>query len=346
MTLTSHNSVGVVAIGRNEGKRLQRCLESLHNQVSAIVYVDSGSTDGSVDLARSLNAEVVELDLSTPFTAARARNAGFARLLELHPDLEFVQMIDGDCELFAGFLDAALQPLSTDSTLACVCGRRRERFPQVSIYNTLCDIEWNTPVGPATECGGDALFRVSALQQAHGYADDLIAGEEPELCLRLRALGFTILRIDADMTLHDAAMTSFSQWWKRNIRAGYAYAEGWFRHGKSPDHFRARELRSILFAALILPLLAIVPAFFTFGLTLLLLLFYPFLYLRIRKWRISQGDSSATAALYSRFCVVGKFPQFLGILRCAFNRFFHRRAKILEYKSHSSPITSLHTKSS
>src|SRR6476660_3526039 len=83
--------VAVVAIGRNEGERLQRCLESVRPQCETIVYVDSGSDDGSVDLARGLGVEVVELDMSIPFTAARARNEGLRRLRELRPSLEYVQ---------------------------------------------------------------------------------------------------------------------------------------------------------------------------------------------------------------------------------------------------------------
>src|SRR5215475_7559873 len=78
---------GVVAIGRNEGDRLVRCLRSL-TKASKIIYVDSGSSDNSVREARSLGADVVELDPTTPFTAARARNAGFERLRQLAPDLQ------------------------------------------------------------------------------------------------------------------------------------------------------------------------------------------------------------------------------------------------------------------
>src|SRR5438128_11766742 len=85
--------LAVVVIGRNEGERLRRCLQSLGDRRSAAVYVDSGSTDGSAALAKSIGVEVVELDSSRPFTAARGRNAGFDRALELHPHAEFVQFV-------------------------------------------------------------------------------------------------------------------------------------------------------------------------------------------------------------------------------------------------------------
>ncbi|HMC94328.1 MAG TPA: glycosyltransferase, partial [Polyangia bacterium] len=210
-------------IGRNEGERLRLCLRSLGcapvsggegaatdapalaGPAPPCVYVDSGSTDGSVVLARGLGAHVVELDLGTPFTAARARNAGFRRLLEVAPGIAFVQFVDGDCEVVPGWLPRAARRLEERPELAVVCGRRRERFVGASLYNRLCDIEWDTPVGDARACGGDALIRRVALEGVGGYDPRLIAGEEPELCVRLRAAGFKVERLDADMTLHDAA---------------------------------------------------------------------------------------------------------------------------------------------
>src|ERR1700738_3404233 len=88
--------VGVVVIGRNEGDRLRRCLESVRGTADRVVYVDSGSSDNSVAMSRGLGATVVELDLRIPFTAARARNEGFDRLLGEQPALRYVFFVDGD----------------------------------------------------------------------------------------------------------------------------------------------------------------------------------------------------------------------------------------------------------
>lgn len=192
-------AIAAVVIGRNEGERLIRCLRSLQGQVQQLIYVDSGSTDGSAAAARDLGAEVVDLDLSRPFTAARARNAGLAALSS---GIELVQFADGDCELDPGWIGAAADFMQTHPRAAAVCGRRRERFPEASVYNRLCDAEWNTPVGEATACGGDAMMRVAAVYTAGGYREGLIAGEEPELCLRLRRAGWQVWRLDAEMTLH------------------------------------------------------------------------------------------------------------------------------------------------
>src|SRR3954468_10399767 len=152
--------VGVVAIGRNEGERLRRCLESLEPAARPTVYVDSGSTDGSPDLARSLGADVVALDLSAPFTAARARNAGFERLLAIAPDVEYVQFVDGDCEVDPAWIPTATAAPDAGPEVAVVCGRRRERFPEGTLYNRLCDLEWDGAPGETDACGGDALMRV------------------------------------------------------------------------------------------------------------------------------------------------------------------------------------------
>ncbi|MGQ4650667.1 glycosyltransferase [Lyngbya aestuarii] len=325
--------VGLVVIGRNEGQRLRQCLLSVIGKVAHIVYVDSGSTDGSVEMARSLGVEVVELDLSIPFTAARARNEGFAQLLQTNAQIEFVQFVDGDCEVVEGWLEHAQRELATSPSVAVVCGRRRERFPEQSIYNKLCDIEWDTPVGEATACGGDSMMRVAAFQQVEGFNPTLIAGEEPELCVRLRQQSWKILRLDAEMTLHDAQMTKFGQWWKRFLRSGHAYAEGSWLHGRSPERHWVKESRSIWLWGLVIPLLALGMAWPTRGWSLLLLLGYLLMTYRISSYLRQQGLVSKEAWLYALSCVVGKFPQLQGQMQFHFTRFLGQRSNLVEYKT-------------
>lgn len=327
--------IGVVAIGRNEGDRLVRCLKSLIAQMPAdvtIVYVDSGSTDDSVAFAQSIGVKVVNLDLSVPFTMARGRNAGFRYLTEHFPELQYVQFIDGDCELVQGWVEAAIATLDHHAEFAIVCGRRRERFPEHSVYNQLADLEWNTPIGEAEACGGDALMRVKAIQEVGGYNETLIAGEEPEMCVRLRQHGWKIQRIDVDMTLHDAAMTQFGQWWRRSIRGGWAMAAWSDLHGAPPERFMVRENRKHWGWVLELPLFAIGGASFTSGLSLLAFLGYPLLLWRIYRYRIDQGDSPAAARLYARFCVLGKIPESIGRIRYWLTKWRGQRATLIEYK--------------
>lgn len=324
--------IGVVAIGRNEGERLRRCLESLVGSVECLVYVDSGSTDDSVAMAQAKGAVVVELERDIPFTAARARNAGFARLREMNAGIELVQFVDGDCEVVSGWLPAAEEAILADPQVAVVCGRRRERFPDASIYNRLCDIEWDTPVGLANACGGDALMRVEPIRQVGGYNPDLIAGEEPDLCLRLRQRDWKILRIDAEMTLHDAAITQFRQWWRRTLRSGHAYAEGAARHGHEPERHSVKSVRSIWLWGLGLPLVALGFAPFTAGASLLLLGGYLVLGVRIYLSARRRGRPASHARVYAAACVVGKVPQALGQLLYWKKRLFGQRGGLIEYK--------------
>lgn len=312
-----NNSVDAVVIGRNEGARLEACLASLQGRVRRLVYVDSGSTDGSVQAAMGLGAEVVALDMTQPFTAARARNAGLAVLASDPP--EFVQLVDGDCDVVPGWIDSALAAFTSHPATVVVCGRRRERFPDASVYNALADREWDTPVGPALACGGDALMRFAAVQAVGGYNPTLIAGEEPDLCLRLRAMGGEIWRIDAEMTLHDAAMTRFGQWWKRSVRAGHAFAEGAALHG--PTHWGAETRRALLWGGA-LPLATIVAGLIhpAGG---LLALAYP-----AQVFRLAKRGGLTWAA----FSLIGKFAEARGALGFYWNRLRGRRAGLIEYK--------------
>jgi GT2 family glycosyltransferase len=313
--------VGAVIIGRNEGARLVACLGSFPASVRPLVYVDSGSTDGSVAAAQAAGAEVVALDMAQPFTAARARNAGFARLRELGAP-EFVQFVDGDCLLQPGWLPAAEAFLTGHPKVGVVCGRRREIRPEASVWNRLCDAEWDTPVGEAKFCGGDALMRVAAVQAVRGYDPALIAGEEPELCVRLRAAGWQVWRIDEEMTLHDAAMTRFGQWWKRMRRSGHAFAEGAALHGASPERLWVAETRRAVLWGVILPALAIFGALIS-PWALALLLLYP-----VQAFRLSRRYGWERGV----FLAMAKLPEAAGVVEYRLNRLRRRRAGLIEYK--------------
>ena len=319
--------IGAVAIGRNEGGRLVACLASALRDADRVVYVDSGSTDGSAARAREMGVAVVELDLSIPFTAARARNAGVRALLAAEPGVEFVQFVDGDCELREGWVAAAATFLRETPSAAVACGRRRERFPEASLWNRLCDLEWDTPVGEARYCGGDSLMRVAALREAGGWRDGLIAGEEPELCVRLRRAGWTVWRLDREMTWHDAAMTRFGQWWRRSVRAGHAYAEGAALHGAGPERHWVREtLRALAWGAA-LPAAAGLGALVWSPWALALLLAWP---LQVLRLGLRGGPGGWTGAVLS---VVGKVAEARGVLRCALGRLRGRGPRIIEYKA-------------
>jgi len=327
-----NQEIGVVIIGRNEGERFKCCLTSVLQETSRIIYVDSGSTDGSVQFAKRQEVLVMELDLKIPFTAARARNEGFKSLIENYPEVQYVQFLDGDCELVSGWINEAGEVLKSRGDVAVVCGRRRELYPEASVYNQLCDVEWDTPVGEAPACGGDSMMRIKAFSQAGGFNPSLIAGEEPELCVRLRRDKWKILRIDREMTRHDAALTYFSQWWKRTVRSGHAYGEVSRLCAKSAEKFWTREVKSILFWGAILPSVIGFGSIFLGGWILILLSAYFVLGLKIYRTQRKRNIQPSLSLFYAFFTTLGKFAQFFGVITWIKNRLLKRSAKLIEYK--------------
>ena len=216
-------ALSVVVIGRNEGARLSRCLESIRRGTvdagaTEVIYVDSDSTDDSRERAAAAGAIVLRVCPARP-CAAIGRNAGWRAARG-----GFVLFLDGDTVLDAGFLPRALAALR-DQSVAVAWGHRRELAPRQSWYVRALDLDWVYAPGVVAFCGGDALMRRSVLEACGGFDESLIAGEEPELCQRIRAAGHAILHLDLPMTLHDLGIRSFRAYWRRAFRAGHAYAE-------------------------------------------------------------------------------------------------------------------------
>ena len=319
---------GIVVIGRNEGERLRRCLKSLP-RAATVVYVDSNSTDGSVQCAREHGADVIELDTSAPFTAARARNAGFRRLQNLVPNIPYVQFLDGDCELNKDWPEHALSFLELQEDVGITVGRLRERHPERSVYNWLCDREWEGPTGEISLCGGIAMMRAHALEAQSGYREDLIAGEEPDLCARLRAAGWRIWRSEKDMALHDAAMTSFGQWWWRTVRNGYAFAQGVHLHGAAPERYWVWESRRAWLWGIWLPI-ACVMAGLVFGpWGWAAWLIFPLQFVRQIVRNAGPFGYRATLALFQ---VLARFPEGCGQVKFVRDRVLGRQMRLIEYK--------------
>lgn len=330
-------ALGLVVIGRNEGQRLVQCLKSVRD-IPFRVYVDSGSTDGSPEAAAALGCAVVPLSRPPAFTAARARNAGIAHLRAAAPSLRYIQVVDGDCELEPGWLAAGIAALEGDATLGAVFGRRRERFPERSIYNALCDREWDVALGEAGAFGGDVLFRADALAATSGYPEDMIAGEDPDLSMRLRLAGWRIARIDAPMTRHDAALLRFRQWWRRTLRGGHAFAELAERHPGSRWPDWRRQCRSIVVWGGLYPALVVATLLAGFAwspawiATALLVLLWPAQVFRLAIKERRAGLPPRLARASGLFLMLGKVAEFAGIARFAASRALRRSPQLIEYK--------------
>jgi acetyltransferase-like isoleucine patch superfamily enzyme/glycosyltransferase involved in cell wall biosynthesis len=323
--------IGAVVIGRNEGERLRRCLESVRDQVQRVVYVDSGSTDGSVELAESLGVDVLRLT-DGPFTAALGRKTGFEHLLAQLPEMRYVQFIDGDCILNASWIEAAQACLDEHPKAAAVCGRRREEFSQKTIYNALIDIDWDIPPGEVPYIGGDALVRVEPLLDVGGWDVALIAGEEPDLCFRMRRQGWTIRRLGREATLHDVAMTRFGQYWRRSVRSGHAYLEVGLRHRADVGRAWLRMSAGNVAYGVVLPVVVVLAAFWSWLVTIALLL----LYVRL-MWTMFQsckirGYPRELSLVYAGANTVCKTAGAIGVAGLLWGRIRGKESRLIEYK--------------
>lgn len=320
-------ALSVVVIGRNEGTRLQRCLASIQRMNRPgeieIIYVDSASVDGSPALAASMGAKVISVQPSRP-TAALGRNAGWRA-----SSAPFVLFLDGDTILDPGFVNGALPHF--DAATAIVWGHRRELAPGESIYNRTLDLDWIYPPGITEFCGGDALMRRAVLEAVNGFDDTLIAGEEPEMCRRIRAAGWQIRHVDLPMTGHDLAMTKWSQYWRRATRAGYAYAEvsERFRGSGLPfwekDAQRNRHRATVLVAMAAVALTGTWPALAVLGL-------WSALVVRTAAKTRWKSPSLVTRLLYGMHSHLQQIPIFIGQLQYRKDRRSGRLRGLIEYK--------------
>ncbi len=320
-------TLAVIAIGRNEGARLQACLASLQGKADRVIYVDSGSVDNSVANARAMGAEVVELKADRPFTAARARREGYEHLQTLGTT-DYVQFVDGDCMVVDGWLEAAVQALEADPQLGIVTGWRREIYPEASLYNDLCHAEWDRPEGEIDTCGGDMMVRPQALEEAGNFDNTVIAAEDDEFCVRVRAQGWKMRRLPHEMTRHDAAMLRFGQWWQRAIRSGHGFAQVGHMH---PPYF-ATEQKRVLAYGVAVPALALIALLTCKWLLILPLGIYAVNYLRTAKGLTQNGMERSRAYRHSRLLTLSKIPNAIGMAIFHWRRLKGRRMQIIEYK--------------
>jgi glycosyltransferase involved in cell wall biosynthesis len=327
-------TVAVVVIGRNEGARLTRCLDSVTEScrgscAAEVIYVDSASSDDSLERASRAGARVLSL-AGSPTTAARGRNAGWRST-----PAAFVLFLDGDTVLDPGFLPRALAEFA-DPRVAVVWGHRREIAPQSSLYNRVLDLDWIYAPGLTEFCGGDALMRRDVLLEVGGYDEQLIAGEEPELCRRMRTLGYQILHVDCPMTGHDLAMTSWGQYWSRATRTGFAYAAMSRRFRGTDFPLWQRDARKNLVhgpGMVILPALALLVSWWVRSWVPLAALGAVLLLLGLRTMRRilwkSPGDPW-TCFIYGLHSHLQQVPIFFGQMK-----FYRQRGgahRLIEYK--------------
>ncbi len=307
-----NTSFGVVVIAKNEGERLKRCLESLMDHVDVTVYVDSQSSDGSVNLASNMGFHVIVLDESKPISRPRARNEGFQFLKKLYPKMLFVQFQDGDTTLSSGWLNVARQKFNEVPDAAIVCGMLQEKDRHVSVYRKLCDIEWYREPGEVERTGGIAAVRVEALEITGTYREG-IRGEDYEICHRFRNDGWKIFCVGQQMGIHDSGIDSFKEYWARGVKSGCA-----FLNGRKHGHF-AEQRRSVLKWTFFLPVIVIVVIVNPL-LGALALFVYPVKILQIAYWNMYRTTSFKDAVAYATHCVFVKYIELYGMLKYYFSK--------------------------
>lgn len=326
--------MAAVVIGRNEGGRLRPSLASVRAVGLQVLYVDSGSVDGSPALARKAGIVVVQLDPSRPFSAARARNEGFAEARRRWPGSAYILFLDGDCVLDADFPASALRTFEKHPECGIVTGHLAELAPHASIYNRLCAIEWRSPAGHIenfASLGGIMAVRASSFEQVSGFNEQVIAGEDSELGVRMALAGCEVIKLDVPMATHDAQLFSFSAWWTRSVRAGHALAQRYALNGQSRLHDCRREIVSAFLWGFAVPAAALLLLWPTRGLSMLLLGGYALLGWRIYRHYRGTGLNSSDAALVTRFTLYAKFANLIGVVRYGLNR-LRGRFRIIEYK--------------
>jgi GT2 family glycosyltransferase len=322
---------GTVLIGRNEAPRLPHTLQALRAQSARIVYVDSGSTDGSAEIAEHAGVSVVRLT-EGPFSAARGRQAGLERLVAENTKMEHVQFLDGDCAMSDGWLTAASQFLDDNPTVAAVTGTLREEREASSLLLRVVGLDWELPSGDTDVVGGNSMMRVSALTAAGGWRADLVAGEELDLSTRLRAAGFRLHRLERDMCRHDIGITRWSEFWRRSVRTGHSYAELALLHGTAgPARWRSRTIGNVFYGL-------VLPAAFLIG----LVVYWPLavgvfavqclLVARLLVWQLRRRAPVSVAFAYALATAVCKLAAAMGVLKLVASRLRGRRPTLIEYK--------------
>lgn len=173
------------------------------------------------------------------------------------------------------------------------------------------------------------MMRATALEAVGGYRDDVIAAEDDELCVRLRAAGWRVWRLDSEMTVHDAAIVRFGQWWRRTLRSGYGFALGAYLHGTPPELHFVWESRRAWLWGLWLPLACLAVSLALWPLGLMAWLVYPLQFVRQTARNPGPLSHRATLALFQ---VLARFPEAFGQLKFTRDRLFGRERRLIEYK--------------
>ena len=214
--------VSIVVIGRNEEKNLSECFRSIltidyPSEKLEVIYVDTGSSDKSMDIARKFNVRVVEEHSEFP-TPGLARNRG---IREAKNDI--IHFVDGDMTLDKEYLKNAIGILGKNN-IACVIGNVSERRAHSSFFARVLSHPWRSrKTGFINAPGAGGTFLRTVLTELGGYHHGIRYGEETELGFRILKAGYKIYMIDHEMGTHDYDINSFFDLFKQSIMMGKSF---------------------------------------------------------------------------------------------------------------------------
>lgn len=321
--MTNYPQIDVVVIGLNVQQFLSHSLQSVIDSNYPkdklnILYVDSSSSDNSVDIANNFK-EVKTLFLGdTSPSSAKARNMGF-----VYGNAEYVQFLDADSCLKKNWLKLAVNTIQ-QKDIGAVLGILQERYPQKNIFHKIAAMEWNiskglngfsNATGLTSSFGGNVLVRRSAVKNAGLYNTKLLAGEDPELSYRMRRVGWKIIKINTIMASHDIATDNWNQYLKRAMRSGWAYFSISRMYMKSKEKFYLREVFRIV-GFVLFPVLFTILGFIFHPVIILLAALLAFRHLItfprfIKKYNMAPNR----ALLYSAHIAFVVYPQFAGVIK-------------------------------
>jgi GT2 family glycosyltransferase len=215
-----------------------------------------------------------------------------------------------------------------------VVGHLEESYPDKSVYNRLCALEWKSPPGDMKNfgaLGGISMVRKDVFMTLNGFKENVIAGEDSEFGVRLSLAGFKVTKIDHHMATHDANMTKFSQWWTRAVRAGHAIGQRAGLNGHTVARDCVQERKSTLVWGVFIPILALLLLIPSKGFSLLILFTYVLLAYKVFRFRKNLGESAGDAWIYAKFIVLGKFANGIGLVKYYINS-LKKQYAIIEYK--------------
>ncbi len=300
--------VSIVVIGRNEGAHVARAIRSARREAQGaglraeVLYVDSGSTDGSPMLAIAAGARTHVLPRTTS-NAAKARNRG-AELARGR----WVHFVDGDMTLCPRWLGTAVERAER-AGLDALGGRIVERLQGASLWSRAFGLDWCADGHRTGSLGGAALWKRSSFLRLGGFDEELEVGEDPDLYRRALAEGLRVETLARDMVLHELGLRDVRDWWRRAVAVGRSAAIVGTR-------FQDRRLMLQRFAFPLLVAVAVTGALLVDP-RLLVLPLTACLALLLRRFLLDRrsGMTQGNAWLHAVHVYAVKFPQLLGALR-------------------------------